>query len=145
MPSVKSLNKKTHDKWTANDIYTFWCNEFEKHQGKEYVPHFYKQREISVLKELLESFDIYTILVTIQEALEASKCDSISYLPELVNNDVSNEPEIQFYVNRFGKRRQRELFVELNLIDSMWCQTQKDRKRRETIKTELEGWIITIK
>ena len=85
MPSIKSIGKKSKDKWTANDVYVFWCNEYEKHQKQEYVPYLYKQREISILKELLEEYDIYTLLVNIQALIEDSnRSTSIGFLP----NDI---------------------------------------------------------
>ena len=43
------------------------------------------------------------------------------------------------------KQVNEKLMNELNLIDTMWCPTVRNNKRREVVKTELEGWIITIK
>ena len=144
MPSIKSLTKP-YEKWTANDVYIFWCKEYEKHQDEEYTPFLYKQRELSVIKQLIEDYEIYTILINIQYLLETASCTSISYLANDISEDISSEPKLCFYVNRFGGQQQRELMNELDLVDSMWFQTPAETKRREEIKNTLEGWIVTIK
>lgn len=139
-------NKHVIEDYTATDLKEYWCNQYNKKYNEAYSPHGFGGTELKNLKQLLQDYDIYTILLALQKALE-DNCQSINIFCSNIEKYITNYefPKAVYYCLTYGNEKIQQKLQELLILESSWLPTANTLQKKEQIAKEIYSWIETLK
>ena len=137
---------KTLEKFTAKDLYNFWCDEYYGVHGEVYSASGFIGHDLSLLKGLLEVHDIYEIL----NAIRLAVVEKGIVISSLSNNfdfysPNTNYHNLLFYVGEKGGEYEKGLLVQISVIENKWFPAAQDIVKMNKMVQELNEWIEIVK
>jgi len=133
--------KKVHpEKYTSKHLLDYWNSQFIVQQSKPYVSLRWGGLDLQSFKELLNYYDVYTILLAIDVATKSGTIIS-EFRSNFEDYDShSAHPKLEWLVKDRGNKRQKNLWYEYEDISTRWFPSASDRKRLSEIEEELKEW-----
>ncbi|MBI2020101.1 hypothetical protein HYS94_01645 [Candidatus Daviesbacteria bacterium] len=137
-------SKHKIEDYNALDLKEYWRKQYNKKHKEDYSTHGYGGTELKNLKQLLQDYDVYTILLAIPAALE--ECNSINIFCSEIEKYITNYefPKAVFYCLTKGDKEIQHKLQDLLVLEAKWLPTANDLKRKGTIASEIYEWINTL-
>ena len=136
------MKTKKISEYNSIDLRNYWCEAYFNKYKSSYQTHGGGGNELALLKSLFEITDIYTILLSIDDAIKNNIRD-IRYLVQnfqRYNPKFSDYSKLQFYVEHYGDEEQKKKWFYLTLCFSKWVPDLETQKRQKQLIKELEEW-----
>ena len=138
------LTKKTPEKYNAKDLLNYWHVVYQQKHNKSYQTHGFIGTELKNLKDLLESYNQYQIIVAMKIANGDSDMSVSGFCESVQEFITDNDARLQYYVQEQGTYIEKRKWTELIYQDSLWFPTPANLKRKEELMNELNSWIDSI-
>ena len=132
--------RKSPETFTSRDLLSYWLKLWGTEAS---YSSFGGGKELSVLKSLLESYDVYTILLAMVKAKKKGSQISILTLADYFDEFAPDTKftKLSFYVGEFGDEKVKKILNELIMIEYKWLPSASDRQKAKELVEQLETWI----
>ena len=137
------IPKKNPTKWNSNDLYKFYLHLYKKRYGEDFIPPGYLGNIKSHFKELKDNYDIFAILVAMQDYVAFN---TGSKYPIGITVDEASKrwnPEIQWYIRTRGivPKSIKQMANKCILLHASWMMTAKQKQQLEELEEQLMKWV----
>lgn len=139
---MKKLNGKAYKEYNSIDLRKFWCQEFQQYTGEAYSPHGFGGNELKTLKELLEIFNVYSVLLAIINAIKEG-CRSISFFADQIDSYLPdhNFHKIEFCIKRFGDEEKKKKWRLFKMLEYKWFSDGSEIAKKKELFKDLTDWV----
>jgi len=137
---VKLPKQKNPEDYTSKDLLKYWNTQFALHQSNPYISLRWGGLDLQGLKVLLDTYNVYVILLAIEMATRSGTVIS-EFCSNFEDYDPSSaHPKLEWLVKDRGNKRQKNLWYEYEEASTRWFPSASDRKRITEIEEELKEW-----
>ena len=142
---MKKRKEKRPEDYNTHDLRRFWCEQYSLVREGEYQTHGYGGHELHALKQLLDSHDIFMLLLAIVDGLRKGE-ESIVFFSQRINEYLPKceNPMIEYYVAMFGREETVTRHKRLKYLESQWLPTAVIQQEKKVIEEELMEWVNGI-
>ena len=133
--------KKQYEKYTSKDLFAYWSETYKAKHKVKYSHREFGGTEFSRLKDALEKYGIYALLLGIKKGIDSGErsirffCDNIDkYIVE------TNYAKYLFLIKNFAPPELKALLVELGVLETKWTQNVRTQKRVVEIVAKFDDW-----
>ena len=127
--------------WTAKDFLDHWHKSWLKHHNTAYQTHGYLGNELSLIKQLIDNSDSYTLAGAMISAIEDG-VDSVlrfsSVYPNYINDII--DPKVLYAILKRGTITQKRQLSKLELMSVRWFPSAEDIMNQDKLKQSLKDW-----
>ena len=133
--------KKSYEKYTSKDIFTYWVDLYKIKHKQTYSHREFGGTELGRLKEVLELYGIYTLLLAMKKGIDAGE-HSIRFFCENITRYVvdTDYAKYVFIIKNFGTKELKELLLELTVLETKWTQNVRTKRRIAEIVQKFSDW-----
>ena len=146
MPKATRRSKaKSPEKYTSKDLFNYWGECYEKYFSTSYNPRGFIGHELQQLKELLDSYDVYAVLLAIESGVLNGESSLVYFISRLEDYIPSTEyPKLHYWVRQKGESEQKSLLLDLTLLEARWIPDPMDNRKKQELHDSLNAWVEKI-
>lgn len=133
--------KKTYEKYTSRDLFKYWADVYKTKHNVDYSHQEFGGSELSRLKDALEKYGVYAILLAIKKGIDDGQ-RSVRFFCENIDRYVleTNYAKYLFLIRNFGPPELKTLLVEVGVLETKWIQNNRTKKRLAGIVQKFDDW-----
>ena len=135
--------QKLFSKWTARDILNYWYEIYSKHNNESYSHGDFIGKELKIFRELLDSHDVYSILLAIEKGIQNGETlikyfniNIDKYAPETIYSKYF------FIIDKFGPVELREKLLSLSTYETQWIPSATTNQKISDLVKLFDEWIV---
>ena len=143
--TTKSKINNDVEKWNSKDLLDYWKSKYKEVFGEEYSQYGFVGNSMKALKELLEEYDIYSIILAVDVCLEQDECRQIEYFAKDIDKYLvqTNYARYHYLIGKLGTDEFKNDLLSLAVLENSLLPTAKsERKIRELIE-RFDEFLVT--
>lgn len=135
---------KSPEKYTSRDIMNYWYQKYEECHGEQYSHETFGGKELKYFKELLEDYDIYSVLLALENGLKNGEtsirfiCGDIEkYLPD------THFPKYHYLIRKYAGAKLKDKLFDLTVLETKSLQSADIVLEIKAIINEFDEWLIS--
>ena len=146
MPKATRKSKaKSPDKYTSKDLFDYWGECYENYFSTPYNPHGFVGHELQYLKEGLDLYGVYPVLLAIEFGVLNGESSLTYFYSRIADYIPSTEyPQLHYWVRKKGGSDQKSLLLDLTLLESRWISDPMDNRKKRELYELLNSWVEKI-
>ena len=140
--ALSAKKKKSFAEYNCVDVLSVWNKRYLDIFGEYYSTSQFIGYDQNMLKELLEGYGIYDILLAIDSALQ-NGCSNIKYFYDAVEKYLPNSKYSKYYylIEKYGTKDLQKELIDLSVLESKWSPSSNTMDMIDRIVDKFETFL----